>query len=98
MDLRGVTYFHIIGPDARTFASGGALYVFDANGNYVGWSRDEGDIMRNEGVFYPRWWLPRSSSVSDISLDELKDRIPDESDLDRIRWEVEDANLNAEDN
>lgn len=81
VDVRGVTYFHVIGSDARAFSSGGALYVFDANGNYVGWSRDSGDVMRNEGVFYPRWWLPQSSSVTDISLDELKGRIPNEAEM-----------------
>ncbi len=72
VDLRGVVYFHVIGPNARSLASGGALYVFDANGNYVGWSQDSGDVMRDEAVFYPRWWLPDGAfSRTEISLEEL---------------------------
>ncbi len=79
VEVRGVTYFHVVGPIARTVASGGALYVFDANGNYVGWSRDCGDVMRNEAVFYPGFWLPRASSGKKLSLEELKERIPSEN-------------------
>jgi len=75
LELRGVAYFHIIGPNARPIASGGALYVFDARGNFVGWSRDSGDIMRNEAVFYPNWWLPKSSRLQEISLTEIREKV-----------------------
>jgi hypothetical protein len=76
VNLRGITYYHVIGPEARSFPSDGALYVFDANGNYVGWSRDAGDVMREEAVFYPYHWLPAEAfSMTEISLDELKARI-----------------------
>jgi hypothetical protein len=73
--VRGVTYYHIIGPNAHAVASGGALYVFDAKGNFVGWSLDSGDVMRKEAIFYPEWWLPKSSSSGEISLGELKKKV-----------------------
>lgn len=98
VDVRGVTYYHVIGPKARNFASGGALYVFDANGNYIGWSTDAWDVMRNEAVFYPDFWLSESSSVTEISLDELKERIPNESNRDSIRSDAENVQRNAEGN
>ncbi|MCC6488050.1 MAG: hypothetical protein IT364_11175 [Candidatus Hydrogenedentes bacterium] len=73
--VRGVTYYHIIGPPARVLPSGGAFYVFDAKGNYIGWSPDRGDQMRHEAIYYP-WLLPEGDwSESPISLDELKKRI-----------------------
>ncbi len=80
VNLRGITYYHAIGPKARSFASGGALYVFDANGNYLGWSRDSGDVVRKEAVFYPRWWGHVGAfSRTDISLGELTQRIRNKS-------------------
>jgi hypothetical protein len=79
VDVRGITYFHVIGPIARTLNSGGALYVFDTGGNYVGWSKDVGDVMRKEAIFYPDWWLPDESTVKEISLDELKARLSERS-------------------
>ncbi len=79
IEVRGVTYYHVIGPAARTLPSGGALYVFDANGNFIGWSKDVGDIMRNEAVFYPNWWLPEGSSMKVMSIDELKERLSSRS-------------------
>ncbi len=88
VNLRGVTYYHVIGPDARTLPSGGALYVFDAKGNYIGWSRDVGDVMRKEAVFYPHFWLSEGDySTTEITLDDLKERLqsnaaePDSSQL-----------------
>src|SRR5690606_405312 len=72
VQVRGVTYFHVIGPHARHLASGGALYVFDVNGNFVGWSSDVGDVMRNEAIFYPGHWMPDSSTVTELSYDALK--------------------------
>lgn len=75
VQIRGVTYYHVIGPPARPVPSGGALYVFDAKGNYVGWSLDSGDVMRNEAIFYPKWWLPAQYTVEDITFAELKKRI-----------------------
>jgi hypothetical protein len=75
VELRGVTYYHVVGPDARYISSGGAIYVFDAAGNFMGWSPDSGDIMRNEAVFYPEWWLPKESRCSPITLEQLKNRL-----------------------
>ncbi len=76
VDLRGVTYYHLIGPYARSFPSGGALYVFDAHGNYVGWSRDCGDVLRTEAIFYPDFWLPDDAFTStQIPLDEIVSRV-----------------------
>jgi hypothetical protein len=72
VQVRGITYFHVIGPDACFLPSGGALYVFDAKGNFVGWSPDSGDVMRKEAIFYPKWWLPKESHSRPISLEELK--------------------------
>lgn len=76
VDLRGVTYYHLIGPYARSFPSGGALYVFDAHGNYVGWSRDRGDVLRKEAIYYPDFWLPDDAYTStELPLDEAILRI-----------------------
>ena len=75
VQVRGVTYYHVIGPEARRAASGGALYVFDANGNYVGWSQDSGDVMRNEAIFYPEWWMPEKATVAELSYSDLKQRL-----------------------
>lgn len=75
VQVRGITYFHIVGPIAHRTPSGGALYVFDAGGNFVGWSIDSGDVMRHEAIFYPGFWLPEDSSWKEISLTELKERL-----------------------
>lgn len=78
VQVRGVTYYHVVGPHARHLASSGALYVFDANGNFVGWSQDVGDVMRNEAIFYPNWWMPDASSATEITYDALKERLSGE--------------------
>lgn len=76
VEVRGVTYYHLIGPFARSLPSDGALYVFDAHGNYVGWSRDRGDVLRREAIFYPDFWLPdHAYASSEIPLEEVTERI-----------------------
>lgn len=75
VQVRGITYFHIVGPIAHEAPSGGALYVFDAGGNFVGWSIDSGDVMRHEAIFYPGFWLPEDSNWKEFSLMELKERL-----------------------
>lgn len=75
IELRGVTYYHVIGPNARVLASGGALYVFDAKGYFVGWSPDSGDVIRNEAIFYPKWWLPKASHSEELPISEIEKRI-----------------------
>ncbi|GMV95004.1 MAG: hypothetical protein AMXMBFR82_47820 [Candidatus Hydrogenedentota bacterium] len=72
IEVRGVTYYHLIGPFARSLPSDGALYVFDARGNYVGWSRDSGDVLRTEAIFYPAWWLPKDAYTKvELPLEEI---------------------------
>lgn len=73
--IRGVSYYHVVGPYARNLPSGGALYVFDAKGNYIGWSEDCNDVMRNEGVFYPEFWLKKEYVVEPISAPGIVDEI-----------------------
>lgn len=43
IDSNGVIYYLVRGEKGRTLASGPAGYLFDARGNFVGWSRDLGD-------------------------------------------------------
>jgi len=85
VQVRGVTYYHVVGPHARHFASSGALYVFDAKGNFVGWSQDVGDVLRDEAIFYPDWWMPDASSATKITYDALKQRLLGEENGQELR-------------
>jgi hypothetical protein len=49
--LDGVVYFVVKGRRLRWLASGPSLYVFDRAGNFVGWSRDQGDDFNPPVVF-----------------------------------------------
>jgi len=75
LERREAIHFHNIGFNSPPMASGGALYVFYARDNFVGWSWDSGDVMRNEAVFYPNWWLPTNSHLKKISLTEIREKI-----------------------
>lgn len=54
IEANGVIYYLIRGDRGRALASGPAGYLFDARGNFVGWSRDLGDdhqvALTSDGV------------------------------------------------
>lgn len=54
VDVNGAIYYLIRGEKGRALASGPAGYLFDARGNFVGWSRDLGDdhqvALTSDGV------------------------------------------------
>jgi hypothetical protein len=43
LETGGSTYYLVLGEPARVLASGPASYLFDARGNFIGWTLDTGD-------------------------------------------------------
>ena len=46
-------YYQMLGPAGRTLASGRAAYAFDANGKFIGWTKDAGDFYEPRIVYSP---------------------------------------------
>lgn len=43
LETGGSTYYLVLGEPARALASGPSSYLFDARGNFIGWTLDTGD-------------------------------------------------------
>lgn len=65
IEVRGVTYYSVLGNRARLLWSGPSEYLFDARGNFVGWSRDSGDYHYPE-VIYSGYAKRSPSSLGQI--------------------------------
>jgi hypothetical protein len=46
-------YYQLLGPAGRTLSSGRAAYAFDANGQFIGWTKDAGDFYEPRIVYSP---------------------------------------------
>ena len=45
------TYYQLLGPAGRSLPSGPAAYSFDSNGNFIGWTADNGDFFTPQVVY-----------------------------------------------
>jgi len=59
-------YYRVTGPAGRFLASGRAAYTFDAQGKFIGWTPDVGDVGT------PGLHLSRTTKRERISLDDVK--------------------------
>ena len=62
----GLVFYQITGPYLGDLPSGRSACTFDAQGKFIGWTPDEGDIHVPEQVFQT------NRETEKISLDELK--------------------------
>ena len=47
------TCYQLLGPAGRSLPSGPAAYSFDSNGNFIGWTSDNGDFFTPQVVYAP---------------------------------------------
>ena len=59
-------YYRVTGPAGRFLASGPSAYTFDAQGRFIGWTADLGDLPT------PGLTISPSAKREKISLQELK--------------------------
>jgi hypothetical protein len=64
--VSNTVYYQLLGPAGRSLASGRAAYAFDANGKFIGWTKDAGDFYEPKSVYAP------DAKREQISIEEVR--------------------------
>ena len=64
--VSNTVYYQLLGSAGRSLASGRAAYAFDANGKFIGWTKDAGDFYEPKSVYAP------GAKREQISVEEVR--------------------------